>query len=333
MEEQTKGKPIRCKAAVCWNPGEVLVIEEIEVAPPQGYEVRIKVICTSLCHSDITYRNRKDLPLPFPLIFGHEAVGVVESVGEGVDEVKEGDLVVPFFLPECGDCTDCKSPKSNLCTKVPFQIAGSMIRSGTTRFSALAGGRHHPSPIYQVLGVSSFSEYTVVDVANVVKIPIDLPPDMACLLSCGISTGVGGAWRAAMVEAGSTVVIFGLGTVGLAVAEGARIQGASKIIGVDLNPQKFELGQVYGLTDFINPKECGDKPVHEVVRAMTDGGADYCFECVGLASLMSDAFLSSRPELQLEGFITHEVSFQDINKAFDLMLQGECLRCIIRMDA
>ncbi|XP_020527967.1 alcohol dehydrogenase-like 7 isoform X2 [Amborella trichopoda] len=263
MAEQTKGKPIRCKAAVCWNPGEALVIEEIEVAPPEQWEVRIKVICTSLCHSDFTFWQLKGQP-DFPRIFGHEAVGVVESVGEGVDEVKEGDLVVPFFLPECGDCADCKSPKSNICGKVIFKVTGGMIRSGTTRFSALSRGPDHPSPIYHVLCVSSFSEYTVVDVANVVKIPSDMPPDMACLLSCGISTGVGAAWKVANVEAGSTVVIFGLGTVGLAVAEGARIQGASKIIGVDLNPQKFELGQVYGLTDFINPKECGDKPVHEL---------------------------------------------------------------------
>ncbi|CAN1176469.1 Alcohol dehydrogenase-like 2 [Linum perenne] len=257
-----------------------------------------------------------------------------------------------------------------------------MARDGTSRFRDGRG-----DSVHHFLGVSSFSEYTVVDVINLVKIGFDFPLDKACLLSCGVSTGVGAAWKAAEVEKGSTVAIFGLGAVGLAVAEGARIRGASKIIGVDLNPAKFELGKKFGLTDFINPTTIGEKSVSEVIKEMTDGGADYCFECIGLASLMTDAFSSSREgwgktvivgiemhgsplvvnpyelvrgrsisgtyfgglkprtdisilakkyldkELNLETFITHEVGFKDINKAFKLLVEGKSLRCLIWMDA
>ncbi|KDP41414.1 hypothetical protein JCGZ_15821 [Jatropha curcas] len=379
----TAGKTIRCKAAICRSPGQPLLIEEIEVNPPKAWEVRIRIICTSLCHSDVTFWNMNPGPVSnFPRIFGHEAAGVVESVGEYVEEVKEGEFVLPVFAPSCGECRDCKSSKSNNCSK--FKVGAGefgMPRDGTSRFRDMKG-----ETLHHFLGVSSFTEYTVVDVANVVKLSLQIPLDKACLLSCGISTGVGAAWKAADVEEGSTVAIFGLGTVGLAVAEGARLRGASKIIGVDLNPEKFEIGKKFGLTEFVNPSTCGEKPVNQVIKEMTDGGADCCFECIGLASLMTEAFRSSRQgwgktvilgvemhgspvsfnpfemlegrsvagaligglkpksdihtlakkyldkELNLEEFITHELSFKDINKAFDLLLEGKSLRCIIWMD-
>lgn len=379
---KTEGKPIRCKAAVCRKAGEALVIEEIEVAPPKAWEVRIKVLCTSLCHTDVTFWKLDAGPASaFPRIFGHEAVGVVESVGDYVEEVKQGDRVLPVFLPDCGECRDCKSTKSNCCTTFPFTHYNGMPRDGSSRFKDSNG-----LDLSHFLFVSSFAEYTVLDVANVVKISSDIPVDKACLLSCGVTTGVGAAWKVAEVEQGSTVAIFGLGAVGLAVAEGARLRGASKIIGVDLNPDKYGIGKQFGVTDFINPTYCSEKSVVEVIREMTDGGADYCFECIGLASLMQDAINSSRPgwgktvilgvemhgsplsvssfeilrgktvtgsyfggvkaksdipffvkkylhnELNLEGFVTHEISFQDINKAFDLLLQGKSIRCIIWMD-
>ncbi|KAI3842398.1 hypothetical protein MKW92_047557 [Papaver armeniacum] len=382
--EKTAGKSIRCRAAVCRIAGEALVIEEIEVAPPKAYEVRIKILCTSLCHSDVTFWKMPTSPISiFPRIFGHEAVGVVESVGENVTDVKAGETVVPVFLANCEDCRDCKSKKSNICTSFPFSSAPGMPREGhgTSRFTGSNG-----ETLHNFLGVSSFTEYTVVDIAYVVKISPEIPIDKACLLSCGVSTGVGAAWKVADVEAGSTVAIFGLGAVGLAVAEGARTRGASKIIGVDLNPEKFETGKKFGVTDFINPKDYGDKPVSEVIKEMTDGGADYCFECIGLASLMKDAFTSCRAgwgktivlgvemhgaplsintyellrgkriegslfggikaktdipllaqsyldkELHLDGFITHEINFEEINTAFDLLSQGKSLRCIIWMN-
>ncbi|KAI3873892.1 hypothetical protein MKW98_001541 [Papaver atlanticum] len=405
--EKTAGKPIRCRGAVCRAAGEALVIEEIEVAPPKAYEVRIKILCTSLCHSDVTFWKMPSSPMSiFPRIFGHEAVGVVESVGENVTDVKEGEAVVPVFFANCEDCRDCKSKKSNVCTAFGYSPIQGMPRDGTSRFTDSSG-----ETVHNFFGVSSFSEYTVVDIAHVVKISPEIPIDKACLLSCGVSTGVGAAWKVADVEAESTVAIFGLGAVGLAVAEGARIRGASKIIGVDLNPEKFEIGRKFGVTDFINPKDYGEKPISEVIKEMTNGGADYCFECIGLASVMNDAFNSCRgvriafvshccihptgwlnsstyiwlqgwgqtiilgvemhgaplsintyellrgkriegsffggikaktdipllaqsyldKELNLDGFITHEIGFEEINTAFDLLIQGKSLRCIIWM--
>ncbi|XP_020104356.1 alcohol dehydrogenase-like 7 isoform X2 [Ananas comosus] len=259
-------KPIRCKAAVCRGPGEALRIEEVVVAPPEDHEVRIKILCTSLCHSDLTFWRMKDFPGIFPRIFGHEAVGVVESVGGHVERLEAGDMVVPTFLGQCDAtedaCVDCRSERSNMCSKLPFTVTPGMPRShggAASRFTDAAG-----RPVHHFLNVSSFSEYTVVDAAHVVRVDPTVPPEKACLLSCGASTGVGAAGKVAGVEAGSTVAIFGLGAVGLAVAEGARIRGASRIIGVDLNPDKFELGKKFGLTDFINPKELGDRSINEV---------------------------------------------------------------------
>ncbi|GMH31384.1 hypothetical protein Nepgr_033227 [Nepenthes gracilis] len=375
---ETAGKPIICKAAVCRGPGDPLVIEEIEVAPPRAWEVRIKILCTALCHSDVTFWKLNKAPLSvFPRIFGHEAVGVVESVGENVEEVKSGDTVLPVFLPNCGECRDCKRKKGNACSEIDTVMHHVMPRDGSSRFKDRNG-----EVIHHFLFVSSFSEYTVVDVSVVVKISPQIPVDKACLLSCGVTTGVGSAWKVADVEEGSTVAIFGLGAVGLAVAEGARLRGVSKIIGVDVNPSKFEKGKIYGLTDFINPENCGEKRVSQVIKELTGDGADYCFECVGMASLVEEAFESTRvggstivigvdlhgtplklscfdllmgrsvkgsffggvkpkldipllaqkyidKELNLDGFVTHEVSFQDINKAFDYLMQGKSIRCII----
>lgn len=378
----TNGKTIRCKAAISRIPGEPLVIEDIEVAPPQAWEVRIKILCTSLCHTDVTFWKMNSGPAAiFPRIFGHEGVGVVESVGENVEEVKEGDFVLPVFLADCGDCCDCRSSRSNICTKFKTKHYFGMPRDGSSRFKDMNGENLH-----HFLWVSTFTEFTVVDITHVVKINHEMPVDKACLLSCGVSTGVGAAWKVAEVEEGSTVAIFGLGAVGLAVAEGARLRGASKIIGVDTNSQKFELGETFGVTDFINPSTCEEKSVSEVIKEMTDGGADYCFECVGLASVMNDAVVSSRQgwgktvilgiemhrstlsvgcveimkgrtvmgsyfggikpksdipkladkylrkELHLDSFISHEVGFKDINKAFELLHEGKCVRCIIWMD-
>ncbi|XP_051139923.1 alcohol dehydrogenase-like 7 [Andrographis paniculata] len=377
----TAGKPIRCRAAVARKAGEPLVIEEVIVDTPKSEEVRIKVLCTSLCFSDVTFWRLKEPPACFPRILGHEAVGVVESIGEGVTGLVPGDTVIPIFVADCEDCTDCLSKKSNLCSKYPFHVSSSMP-DGTSRFKDLKG-----ESIYHFLSVSSFTEYTVVHLANVTKIDPVIPPDRACLLSCGVSTGVGAAWRSAQVEAGSTVVIIGLGSIGLAVAEGARFCGAARIIGVDMNPDKAETSKKFGVTEYINPQSLGDKRLSEVIKEMTGGGADYCFECVGKASLVEEAFAASRKgwgktvvlgvdkpgaqltfgsfdvlhlgksimgslfgglkpksdipiliqryldkELELEKFVTHEVSFGDINKAFELLLEGQSLRCVIWTD-
>ncbi|KAK9270443.1 hypothetical protein L1049_026022 [Liquidambar formosana] len=292
----------------------------------------------------------KDPPGYFPRIFGHEAIGVVESVGENVDEVIEGDIVIPTFMSDCGECTDCKSKKSNLCSKLPFKVSPWMPRYETSRFTDLKG-----EVLYHFLFVSSFSEYTVVDVAHLTKVDPAVPPRTACLLSCGVSTGVGAAWRAANVEAGSTVAIFGLGAIGLAVAEGARLCGATRIIGVDMNPAKFETGKTFGVTDFVNPGNCGNKPVSQgwgktIVLGVDKPGSMLSFTSHEVLhsgkSLMGSLFgglkaKSDIPillkrymnkELQLDEFVTHEVRFEDINKAFDLLIDGKCLRCVIWMN-
>uniref|UniRef100_A0A803LUR4 Alcohol dehydrogenase n=1 Tax=Chenopodium quinoa TaxID=63459 RepID=A0A803LUR4_CHEQI len=334
---KTAGKPIICKGAVCRKAGEALVIEDVVVAPPKAWEVRIKILCTSLCHTDVSFWKMDSGPIAVhPRIFGHEAVGIVESVGEYVEEVREGDTVIPVFFRECGECRDCKSTKSNVCTKFA-KYSSAMPRDEVGRFTDMKG-----EPIHHFLYVSSFVEYTVVDITSVVKISPQMPVDKACLLSCGVTTanklllcegaGIGAVWKVARVEEGSTVAIFGLGTVGLAVAQAAKQQGASKIIGIDLNPEKEDIGKKFGVTEFINPKSCEDKKVSQVIKELTDGGADYCFECIGSATVMQDAFESSREELLLDGFITHEVSFRDINKAFEYLINGQSLRCIIWMD-
>ncbi|XP_022999708.1 alcohol dehydrogenase-like 7 isoform X2 [Cucurbita maxima] len=291
MEEKPSAatglQPIR--SAVCRKPGEPLVIEEILVAPPMAREVRIRIICTSLCHTDISLWKLKDPLGIVPRILGHEAFGVVESVGEDVNEVKEGDTVIPTFMADCGDCEDCLSNNSNLCSKFPFSMSPGMPRCGTSRFTDLNG-----KVIHHFLYVSSFSEYTVVDVAYVIKVDPAIPPNRACLLSCGVATGVGAAWKTANVKKGSTVAIFGLGSIGLAVAEGARLCGASRIIGIDINPDKFEVAKKFGVTEFLNSGRLEDKSVSQVINEMTGGGADYCFECVGMASLVQEAFACCR---------------------------------------
>uniref|UniRef100_A0A7N0U6W7 Alcohol dehydrogenase-like N-terminal domain-containing protein n=1 Tax=Kalanchoe fedtschenkoi TaxID=63787 RepID=A0A7N0U6W7_KALFE len=346
--ENAAGKPIKCR--VCRRAGEPLLIEEIQVAPPQPWEVRIKILCTSLCHTDVTFWKIDIPPLAaFPRIFGHEGVGVVESVGENVEEVKAGDMVVPSFVAQCGECRDCKSSRSNMCSKFKAPNHSGLPRNGGSRFKDSNG-----QTLNHFLWVSSFSEYTVLDVTHVVKIGDGIPPEKACLLSCGVSTGVGAAWKVADVEEGSTVAIFGLGAVGLAVAEGARIRRASKIIGVDLNPSKHDLGKKFGVTDFINPTTLGDKPVSEgwsktvMIGVAVDGlptsidpqdlcrGKSVTGTYLGGVKPKTDIphFVQKyvNQELNLEGLISHQISFTDINKAFELLEQGKSIRCIIWMD-
>nr|ACS49647.1 alcohol dehydrogenase family-4 [Oryza coarctata] len=281
----TAGRVIKCKAAVAWEAGMPLSIEEVEVAPPQAMEVRLKILYTALCHTDVYFWEAKGQTPVFPRIFGHEAGGVVESVGEGVTELCPGDHVLPVFTGECGDCRHCLSEESNLCDLLRINTdRGAMIADGRPRFTARGG-----QPVYHFLGTSTFSEYTVVHVGCVAKINPAAPLDKVCVLSCGISTGFGATVNVAKPPKGCTVAIFGLGAVGLAAMEGARISGASRIIGVDLNPAKFEQAKKFGCTDFVNPKDYG-KPVQQVIIEMTNGGVDRSVECTGNAAAMISAF-------------------------------------------
>lgn len=279
----TEGKVITCKAAVAWEAKQLLSVEDVQVAPPQAGEVRIKITHTALCHTDAYTLGGQDPEGLFPCILGHEAAGVVESVGEGVTSVEPGDHVIPCYQAECRECKFCRSGKSNLCSKVRSATGvGVMLHDRKSRFTCR--GR----VVYHFMGTSTFSEYTVVHDVSVAKIAREAPLDKVCLLGCGIPTGLGAVWNTAKVEEGATVAIFGLGTVGLAVAEGAKTAKASRVIGVDIDASKFERARDFGVTEFVNPKD-HEKPIQQVIVDLTDGGVDYSFECIGNVNVMRAA--------------------------------------------
>lgn len=279
----TEGKVITCKAAVAWEAKQPLSVEDVQVAPPQAGEVRIKITHTALCHTDAYTLGGQDPEGLFPCILGHEAAGVVESVGEGVTSVEPGDHVIPCYQAECRECKFCRSGKSNLCSKVRSATGvGVMLHDRKSRFTCR--GR----VVYHFMGTSTFSEYTVVHDVSVAKIAREAPLDKVCLLGCGIPTGLGAVWNTAKVEEGATVAIFGLGTVGLAVAEGAKTAKASRVIGVDIDASKFERARDFGVTEFVNPKD-HEEPIQQVIVDLTDGGVDYSFECIGNVNVMRAA--------------------------------------------
>ena len=273
---------IRCKAAVARKAGEPLSIEEVDVMPPQKGEVRIKLVATGVCHTDAFTLSGEDPEGIFPAIFGHEGGGIVESVGEGVTSVAVGDHVIPLYTPECGECKFCKSGKTNLCQKIRETQGKGLMPDGTTRFSI------NGEPIYHYMGTSTFSEYTVLPEIALAKVNKDAPLEEVCLLGCGVTTGMGAVMNTAKVEPGATVAIFGLGGIGLSAVIGAKMAGASRIIGIDINESKFDLAKKLGATDCINPKNY-EKPIQGVIVELTDGGVDYSFECIGNVDVMRSA--------------------------------------------
>ncbi|KAL4615073.1 hypothetical protein ACB092_07G098300 [Castanea dentata] len=350
----TVSQVIRCKAAVAWEAGKPLVIEEVEVAPPQAMEVHLKILFTSLYDTNVYFWEAKGQTPLFPRIFAHEAGRIFESVGEGVTYLKPGDHVLPVFIGECKECWHCKSEEIYMCDLLRINTdLGVMLNDGKSRFSI------NGQPICHFVGTSAFSEYTVVHVSCVAKINPAALLDKVCVLICGISTGLGATLSVAKPRKGSTVATFGLGAVGLA---------------------KF------GVTEFVSPKD-HDKPVQEVIAEMTGGGVDRSVECTGSINAIISAFecvhdgwgiavlvgvpnnddaFKTHPmnilnemtlngtffgnykprsdlpsvverymnkELEVEKFITHEVPFSEINKAFEYMLKGDGLRCIIHKDA
>uniref|UniRef100_A0A3Q3BG22 S-(hydroxymethyl)glutathione dehydrogenase n=1 Tax=Haplochromis burtoni TaxID=8153 RepID=A0A3Q3BG22_HAPBU len=328
---------IKCKAAVAWEPGKPLSIEEVEVAPPKAHEVRIKIFATGVCHTDAYTLSGSDPEGLFPVILGHEGAGTVESVGEGVTKFKPGDTVIPLYVPQCGECKFCKNPKTNLCQKIRVTQGQGLLPDKTSRFTCKG------KQVYHFMGTSTFSEYTVVADISLAKVNEKAPLDKVCLLGCGISTGY-----------------------------------ATRIIGVDINPDKFEKAKEFGATEFVNPKD-HSKPIQEVLVEMTDGGVDYSFECIGNVQIMRAALeachkgwgesviigvagagqeISTRPfqlvtgrvwrgtafggwksvesvpklvedymskKLKVDEFVTHTLPFEKINEGFDLMHAGK--RC------
>nr|GME09552.1 alcohol dehydrogenase class-3 isoform X1 [Ipomoea batatas] len=339
-------KVITCKAAVAWGEGEELKVEEIQVDPPKGCEVRIKMF-------------------------------VIESVGENVSELRVGDTIMPLYLGECGECLNCKSGKSNLCHNYTLSNTGLMC-DGTSRMSIRG------KTVYHNITTSTWSEYAVVDVNYVVKVDRRLPLPHASLLCCGFTTGFGATFKTAEVEKGSVVVVLGLGAVGLGAIVGAREQGAAKIIGIDINDFKREKGEAFGMTDFINPSKASDKSISELVKDATGGlGADYVFECTGVAAFVNEAIESTKiglgtavilglgtqinveinygallfgrtvkgsfyggvrirsdlssvfekcidKKIKLDELITHEISLSEMNKAYELTKQADCVKLLIK---
>ena len=273
---------MKSKAAIAWQAGEPLVIEEIDVAGPQAGEVMVKIKASGVCHTDAYTLSGADPEGVFPSVLGHEGAGVVVEVGAGVTSVAVGDHVIPLYTAECRQCKFCLSGKTNLCQAVRATQGKGLMPDGTTRFS------FQGKPIYHYMGTSTFSEYTIVPEIALANINKQAPLDKVCLLGCGITTGIGAVLNTAKVEPGSSVAVFGLGGIGLSVIQGAVMAKADKIIAIDVNPDKFEMAKALGATDCINPKDYTDD-IQTVIVDMTDGGVDYSFECIGNTEVMRSA--------------------------------------------
>jgi S-(hydroxymethyl)glutathione dehydrogenase/alcohol dehydrogenase len=273
---------MKTRAAVATGPGQPLRLESVDLQGPRPDEVLIELKATGVCHTDAYTLSGKDSEGLFPSILGHEGAGVVVEVGAEVRSVKPGDHVIPLYTPECRNCEYCLNPKTNLCQAIRATQGKGLMPDGTSRFS-LQG-----TPVLHYMGTSTFSNFTVVPEIAVAKIRPDAPLDKVCYIGCGVTTGIGAVINTAKVEPGSRVVVFGLGGIGLNVVQGARLAGADRIIGVDVNPGRREIAQRFGLTDFVNPKEVKGDLVPYLVD-LTRGGADYSFECVGDVKLMRQA--------------------------------------------
>src|SRR5690554_4474013 len=273
---------MKTKAAVAYAAGKPLEVTTVDLDGPKAGEVLVEIKATGICHTDEFTLSGADPEGIFPAILGHEGAGVVVEVGEGVKSVKVGDHVIPLYTPECRNCPSCLSQKTNLCTAIRATQGQGVMPDGTSRFTYEGKMVHH------YMGTSTFSNFTVLPEIAVAKIREDAPFDKVCYIGCGVTTGIGAVINTAKVEPGSNVVVFGLGGIGLNVIQGARLVGANRIIGVDINPKRKALAEKFGMTDFVNPKEVGGDLVQYLI-SLTDGGADYSFECVGNVDLMRQA--------------------------------------------
>jgi S-(hydroxymethyl)glutathione dehydrogenase/alcohol dehydrogenase len=273
---------MKTRAAVAWEAGKPLSVEQIDLQGPKQGEVLIRIVATGVCHTDAYTLSGADPEGAFPTILGHEGGAIVEEVGADVKSVKVGDHVIPLYTPECKKCEYCKSGKTNLCQAIRATQGKGLMPDGTSRFSK------NRKPLLHFMGTSTFSEYTVLPEISVAKINKKAPLEKVCLLGCGITTGIGAVLHTAKVKPGSTVAIFGLGGVGLSCIQGAVMAKAERIIAIDINPGKEEMARALGATDFVNPKKY-DKPIQQVIVDMTDGGVDYSFEAIGNVGLMRAA--------------------------------------------
>src|ERR1700691_5997205 len=258
------------RAAVAYAPGKPLEVTTVQLDGPRAGEVLVEIKATGICHTDEFTLSGADPEGLFPAILGHEGAGIVVDVGPGVTSVKKGDHVIPLYTPECRTCPSCLSRKTNLCTAIRATQGQGVMPDGTSRFSVAGEKLHH------YMGCSTFANFTVLPEIAVAKIRDDAPFDKVCYIGCGVTTGIGAVINTAKVEPGAKAIVFGLGGIGLNVVQGARMAGANKIIGVDLNPGRKALAEKFGMTHFVNPKDVGGELVQHLV-SLTDGGADYSF--------------------------------------------------------
>ena len=363
------------RAAVAFEAGKPLSMETVALEGPAAGEVMVEVKATGICHTDAYTLSGADPEGLFPAVMGHEGAGVVVEVGAGVTTVAPGDHVIPLYTPECRQCKFCLSGKTNLCGAIRETQGQGLMPDGTSRFSL------NGETIFHYMGTSTFSNFTVLPEIAVAKIREDAPFDKVCYIGCGVTTGLGAVMNTAKVEAGSNVAVFGLGGIGLNVIQGARIVGADRIIGVDINPGKRELAEKFGMTDFIDARD--EEDVVAAIIDMTDGGVDYSFECIGNVNVMRQALecchkgwgesiiigvagsgqeIATRPfqlvtgrvwrgtafggakgrtevprivdwymdgKINIDDLITHTMSLDAINDAFDLMHEGKSIRSVV----
>jgi S-(hydroxymethyl)glutathione dehydrogenase/alcohol dehydrogenase len=282
LMQPERSRYMEVKAAVAYEAGKPLAIETVQLEGPKAGEVLVEIKASGVCHTDAYTLSGKDPEGLFPAILGHEGAGIVVEVGKGVTSVKPGDHVIPLYTPECRQCEYCLSRKTNLCQAIRATQGRGLMPDGSSRFSIDGKMLHH------YMGTSTFANYTVLPEIAVAKIREDAPFDKVCYIGCGVTTGIGAVIYTAKVEPGARVVVFGLGGIGLNVIQGARMVGASQIVGVDLNPAKRALAEKFGMTDFVNPKEVEGDLVQYLVD-LTKGGADYSFECIGNVNVMRQA--------------------------------------------
>jgi S-(hydroxymethyl)glutathione dehydrogenase/alcohol dehydrogenase len=275
---------MQIKAAICWEPQQPLVVERIDLEGPKAGECLVRLTASGVCHTDAYTMSGRDPSGLFPTVLGHEGAGVVEEVGPGVTTLEPGDHVIPLYIPECRNCKFCLSGKTNLCGAILATQGRGLMPDGTSRLS------YKGKPLHHYMGTSTFAECTVVPEIALAKIRADAPLEKVCLLGCGITTGIGAVLNTAKVHAGASVAVYGLGGIGVSVVQGAVMAGATRIIGIDVNPRKFELARQFGATDFIDATAVPN--LAEAVVEMTGGGVDFAFECIGNVEVMNQALMS-----------------------------------------
>jgi S-(hydroxymethyl)glutathione dehydrogenase / alcohol dehydrogenase len=272
---------MKTRAAVAWEAGKPLTVETIDIEGPRESEVLVEIMATGVCHTDAYTLSGADPEGLFPAILGHEGAGIVREIGPGVSTLKAGDHVIPLYTPECRQCKTCLSRRSNLCTAIRATQGKGVMPDGTSRFRCEETSRAGSNALFHYMGCSTFANFTVLPEIALAKVREDAPFDKICYIGCGVTTGIGAVIYTAQVWPGANVVVFGLGGIGLNVIQGARMVGADKIVGVDLNPSKRGMAERFGMTHFINPDEVGRDKVVQAIIDVTGGGADFSFECIG----------------------------------------------------